>query len=48
MKKSIKNTRLRRTIDELDLVKKSFTKAGTRQTAFIINKLLAASNFGKI
>jgi hypothetical protein len=35
-------------MDEFDFVKNNFKKAGTRHTAFIINKLLAASNFGKI
>ncbi len=47
-KKSRRNKRLRRTMDELDFVKNNFKKAGTRQTAFMINKLLAASSFGKI
>ena len=47
-KKSIRNRRLRRTIEEFDFVKKSLRKAGTRQTAFMINKLRAASNFGRI
>jgi len=47
-KKSIKNKRLRRIIDEFDFVKNNFKKPGTRHTAFIINRLLAASNFGNI
>ena len=47
-KKSIKNKRLRRIIDEFDFVKNNFKNAGTRHTAFIINKLRAASNFGNI
>jgi bacillopeptidase F (M6 metalloprotease family) len=47
-KKSIRNNKLRRTMDEFDFVKNSFKKAGTRHTAFIINKLLAASSFGNI
>jgi hypothetical protein len=47
-KKSIRNKKLRRRIDEFDLVKNNFKKAGTRHTAFIINKLLAASSLGNI
>ena len=47
-RKSIRNKRLRRTMDELDLVKNNFKKAGTRHTAFMINRLLAASSFGNI
>ena len=44
----MRNRRLRRAIDEFDLVKKSFKKAGTRHTAFMISKLRAASNLGRM
>ena len=47
-KKSMRKSRLRRIIDEFDFVRKSLRKAGTRQTAFMISKLRAASNLGKI
>lgn len=47
-KKSIRKSKLRRMREEFDLVKNNFKKAGTRQTAFMINKLRAASSFGKI
>ena len=35
-------------MEELDLVKNNLRKAGTRHTAFMINKLLAASSLGNI
>ena len=47
-KKSMRNNKLRRISEEFDFVKNNFKKAGTRQTAFIINKQRAASSFGRI